>query len=761
MPEGKHLYEFGPFRLDPAERSLLRDGKAVPLTPKAFELLVLLVENRGHLLKKDELIERVWPNTFVEEANLAQNVSALRKSLYDKNGGAQYIETVPKGGYRFTAAVVDHTPAAGVESPAAEPPSPRPATRVALAGSAVVAVALVAGAWLFFSRKTHVLTDRDTVVLADFTNATGESVFDDTLRQALAVQLEQSPFLSLVSDQRIQETLRLMEKAPDTRVTANIAREVCLRTESTALIEGSIAKLGEDYVLGLTAMNCHTGDVLTREQITSEDKPHVLAALGKAAREMRGKLGESHTTLAKFDTPLEQATTSSLEALKAYSLGSKKNNEGEVAARLPFFQRAIELDPNFAMAYAGLGYIYSGLGETSLAVENFKKAFELRGRVSEQEKLTIESAYYWIALGDLEKARQTEELLEQTYPRDPWPPNDLSVIYGQMGEYDKSLASAKEALRRDPTRRQMYAMLANSYLNLNRFKEARATVEEAQAKSYDSPDLHLFLYLLSFLQDDASGMAQQLAWSAGKPDVEDRLLAIQAFTAAYSGRLMEAREFVRRAVASAERAERRELAADYKIGTARQEALFGNAALARQRAEEALALSKGHDVQIQAALVLALAGDVVQAQAIADDLAKHFPQDTLVQFTFLPTIRAQIALSREDSAKAIETLQTATPYELGNIGRLYPVYVRGEAYLAARQGREAAAEFQKVLDQRGVVESETIGALAHLGLARAYGLQGDTIKARAAYQDFLTLWKDADPDIPILKQAKAEYAKLQ
>jgi len=508
-------------------------------------------------------------------------------------------------------------------------------------------------------------------------------------------------------------------------------------------------------------MNCHTGDVLTREQITSEDKPHVLAALGKAAREMRGKLGESHTTLAKFDTPLEQATTSSLEALKAYSLGSKKNNEGEVAARLPFFQRAIELDPNFAMAYAGLGYIYSGLGETSLAVENFKKAFELRGRVSEQEKLTIESAYYWIALGDLEKARQTEELLEQTYPRDPWPPNDLSVIYGQMGEYDKSLASAKEALRRDPTRRQMYAMLANSYLNLNRFKEARATVEEAQAKSYDSPDLHLFLYLLSFLQDDASGMAQQLAWSAGKPDVEDRLLAIQAFTAAYSGRLMEAREFVRRAVASAERAERRELAAYYKIGTARQEALFGNAALARQRAEEALALSKGHDVQIQAALVLALAGDVVQAQAIADDLAKHFPQDTLVQFTFLPTIRAQIALSREDSAKAIETLQTATPYELGNIGRLYPVYVRGEAYLAARQGREAAAEFQKVLDQRGVVESETIGALAHLGLARAYGLQGDTIKARAAYQDFLTLWKDADPDIPILKQAKAEYAKLQ
>jgi eukaryotic-like serine/threonine-protein kinase len=426
----------------------------------------------------------------------------------------------------------------------------------AIAGSAVVVVGLIAGGWLFSARKTHVLTERDMVVLADFANATGESVFDDTLRQALAVQLEQSPFLSLVSDQRIQETLRLMEKAPDTRVTSNIARELCQRTESTAVIEGSIAKLGDHYVVGLNAMNCHTGEVLAREQITSEDKPHVLAALGKAAREMRGKLGESHTMLAKFDTPLEQATTSSLEALKAYSLGSKKDREGEIGASLPFFQRAVQLDPNFAMAYAGLGYQYSRLGETSLAVENFKKAFELRGRVSEQEKLNIESAYYWLALGDLEKTRETKELLEQTYPRDAWPPTDLSIIYGEMGEYDKSLVKAKEALRRDSTSRLIYATLANSYVNLNRLKEARATAEEAQAKNLDSPYLHYCLYQLSFLQDDASGMAQQLAWSAGKPDV-DGLLASQANTAAYSGRLSEAREFSRRAVASAERGKKK------------------------------------------------------------------------------------------------------------------------------------------------------------------------------------------------------------
>jgi tetratricopeptide (TPR) repeat protein len=630
----------------------------------------------------------------------------------------------------------------------------------AIAGCAVVAVGLVVGAWLFLSRKTPVLTDRDTVVLADFTNATNESVFDETLRQALAVQLEQSPFLSLISDQRIQETLRLMQKAPDTRVTSNIAREVCRRTESTAVIEGSISKLGDNYVIGLNATNCHTGEVLAREQMTSEDKPHVLTALEKAAREMRRKLGESRATLAKFDTPLEQATTTSLEALEAYSLGSKKNREGEVTASVPFFERAIQLDPNFAMAYAGLGYQYAGVGESSLAAEHFKKAFELRGRVSEQEKLSIESGYYWLALGDLEKASQAKEFLEQTYPRDAWAPSDLSIIYSQMGEHDKSLMKAKEAIRRNPTYGLFYAFLANSYMSLNRLNEARATVGEAQAKSYDSPELRLCLYQISFLQNDASGMAQQVAWSAGKPDVEDQLLASQGYTAAYSGRLREARELWRRAIASATRGEKKEAAAGYETGAAALEALFGNAAEARQRAEAALALSKGRDVQMSAAFAL-VAGDAVKAQALSDDLAKHFPQDTVVQFIYLPILHGQLALNRNDSAKAIEALQSAAPYELGSAGGLYPVYVRGQAYLTARQGREAAAEFQKILEHPGIVANEPIGALAHLGMARAYALQGDTARAKAAYQDFLTLWKDADSDIPILKQAKAEYAKLQ
>jgi eukaryotic-like serine/threonine-protein kinase len=639
-------------------------------------------------------------------------------------------------------------------------PLPRSRSRNwALAGVAVVAIGMIAGGWLFFSRRTHALTDRDTIVLADFTNATHESVFDDTLRQALAVQFEQSPFLSLVSDERIQDTLRLMEKAPDTRVTSNIAREVCQRTESAAVIEGSIAKLGDNYVIGLTATNCHTGEVLVREQITSDDKQHVLTALEKTAREMRSKLGESRTTLEKFDTPLEQATTTSLEALEAYSRGTKKSSEGEIAASLPFFERAIQLDPNFAMAYAAIGFQYARVGEASLAAENFKKAFELRERVSEQEKLSIEAAYYWLALGDLEKASHAKEVLEQTYPRDEWSPSDLSIIYGQTGEYDKSLIEAKEALRRNPKNSPSYAILASSYISLNRLKEALATVEESQARGYDSPELHLPLYQIAFLRDDASGMARQVAWSAGNSDVEDQMLANQAFTAAYFGRLAESRELFRRAVALAERNEKKEAAATYETGAATLEALFGNMAEARQRAESALTLSKGRDVQALAAFALA-AGNAVQAQALADNLAKTFPQDTIMQFVDLPVIHAQLALSRKDSAQAIKALQSAAPYELGTAGGLLPVYVRGQAYLTAHQGKAAAAEFQKVLENRNVVANLAIGSLAHLGLGRAYALQGDSSQARAAYQDFFILWKDADPEIPILKQAKAEFGKL-
>ena len=544
----------------------------------------------------------------------------------------------------------------------------------AATGATIVVVGLVVGGWLFYSRKAHALTDKDTIVLADFTNTTGDTVFDGALRQGLAVQLEQSPFLSLVSEQRIQQTLRLMGRSSDARLTPEIARDLCQRTHSTAVLDGSIASLGSQFVLGLRAVNCRTGDSLAQEQATADGKERVLKALGEAAAKLREKLGESLVTVQKLDTPIEQASTPSLEALQAYSLGRKTLvGKGDWAAAVPLFQRAIRLDPNFAMAYASLGVDYSNLGETSLASENTKKAYELRERVSEREKFYIESHYYQYVTGDLEKARQAYELWAQAYPRDLVPPNNLSVIYENLGEYDKALAESREALRLDPESGASYANLVAPYLYLNRLQEAKATADEAQAKNLDSPPLRFKLYVLAFLKNDAAGMAQQVAWSAGKPGVEDMLLGGEADTAAYSGRLAKARELSRRAVTSAERAEEKENAAGNEAEAALREALFGNAAEARQRARAALGLSTGRDVQFYAALALALAGDAARALARADDLAKRFPEDTVAQFNYLPTIHAQLALSHKDSSKAIEALQAASPYELGQGGGLYPV----------------------------------------------------------------------------------------
>ena len=635
-------------------------------------------------------------------------------------------------------------------------------------GATILVFGLVAGGWFFFSHKTHALTDKDTIVLADFTNTTGDTVFDGALRQGLSVQLEQSPFLSIISDQQIQQTLQMMGRKPDAKLTPEIGRELCQRTGSAAVLDGSIALIGTQYLLTLKAVNCASGESLASTEAQAGDKNHVLDALGKVATDMRAKLGESLSTVQRFDTPLEQATTPSLEALQVYSLGWKTLAEkADSAAAVPLYQRTIRLDRNFAMAYALLGESYSNLGETSLAAESLRKAYELRERVSEREKLYIESDYYLLVNGDLEKARQAFELFAQTYPRDGNPPTMLGIIYTSLGQYDKVLAEMREALRLDAGGIN-YTNLASSYLYLNRLEEARATAEEAQAKKLDSPSLRFVLYQLAFLQNDAAGMEQQVTWSGGKPGVEDVLQFFAADTAAYSGRLRKARDLSRRAVASAERTEEKETAAGYEAEAALREALFGNADAARQNAAAAVALAPGsRDAEAQAALSYALAGDATHAQSLADDLAKRFPQDTVVQSVWLPTVRAQIEISRKNPARSIELLQAAAPYELGMLSWsainscLYPVYVRAEAYLSAQQGQLAATEFQKILDHRGLLWNCATGALAHLGLARAYVLQGDTVKAKSAYQDFLALWKGADPDIPILVAAKSEYAKLK
>jgi tetratricopeptide (TPR) repeat protein len=628
-------------------------------------------------------------------------------------------------------------------------------------GIAVLLIALlVGGAFYFRSRRVAALTDKDSIILSDFENKTTDNAFNDALKQGLAVQLEQSPFLDLISDSRVNETLKLMGRPVGERLTPDVAREICLRAGGKAMLTGSIAGLGSQYVVGLRAVTCNSGAVLATVQEQAATKESVLKALGKAVVSLRGKLGESLSSVQKYATPLEEATTPSLAALQAYSLGYKalaERDDNPASASLTL--RAIRLDPNFAIAYAQLAMNYRNLGENTLAAENTRKAYELRDRVSEREKVGIEAFYHQLVTGDLEKACQAYELWSQTYPRDAIPPTNLSNIDWFLGRYEKALGEALEALRLEPTSGNNYEDLAVSYFLLNRLEEARSTIETAWTRGLDTPNLHLLSYSLAFLKGDTTAMAQQAAWASGKAGIEDTFFSTEAETAVYAGHLEKARDFSRRAVASAQHAGQKETAASYEGSSALREALFGNATEARRASAMALGLSNGRDVEYKAALALATIGDATRAQTLADDLRTRYPEDTIVQFQMLPSLDAQLALSRNDASKAIEALQPAAPYELGAFAGLYVAYLRGQAYLKMNEGSKALGEFQKVLDHR-VAVLNPVGALAQLGLARAYGLQGDGVNARKSYQEFLALWREADPNVTILKEAKGEYAKL-
>ena len=629
--------------------------------------------------------------------------------------------------------------------------------------SAGVVAAIAVGSWLYYAKKTHALSETDTVVLAEFTNKTGEGVFDDTLRQGLTVQLEQSPFLSLIPDQRMRQTLQLMGKPVNEKLTPEIAREVCQRLGSKAYLTGSISSLGSQYVIGLSAINCQTGESLTQEQVTADRKEHVLSALGQASGKLRERLGESLKTVNNLSTPIDQATTPSLEALQAYSMGRNALlGHGDSAAAVPLFQQAIKLDPNLAIGYASLGTVYHNLGEKELAAKNTRRAYELRTKVSEREKFYIESHYFEFVTGDLEKARQVYETWAQIYPREQIPPLNLGVLYQQLGQYEKALAQFKQALKLNPNDVLSHGNLVSALVNLNRLKEAKAASEEALAKKLDSTDLRTSMYVMAFLQNDDEGMQKTVAWAAERPEEQSLMLYYEADTAAYRGQLAKARELSHQCIAAAELANSNERAAGYQGAAALREALFGNGAEAKKSAAAALQHSSARDVGFVAALAFALVGDKEKAAEAADLLKSRYPEDTIAKFNYLPTIYAAIALDDGDPARAIDFLKAALAGELGLAGGtsystyMYPVYVRGLAYLAAKQPDAAAAEFQRILNWPGVVGNEPIGALAHLQLARARKMNGQTAEAKASYGNFLHLWKNADSSFPLVTAVQAE-----
>jgi serine/threonine protein kinase/tetratricopeptide (TPR) repeat protein len=648
-----------------------------------------------------------------------------------------------------------------------QPAKARVRWTVVAAAAAAIAVAAVVG-YIFYPRPAP-LTDKDTIVLAEFTNTTGDPVFDETLRQGLAVQLQQSPFLSLITEERTRQELTRMQQPPGARLTSQLAQDVCVRTASAAVLDGSIAALGSQYVLGLRAKNCATGDILADEQAQAARKEDVLTVLSQMAIRFRTRVGESLATIEKHSMPLAQATTPSLEAWKAFSTASNAYYSSDARAAVPLLKRAIAIDPDFATAHAQLGTFYSNIGEWTLARESTLEAYRLRDRASDFERFRIDTFYDRQVTGNLERQQQTMESWARAYPRDPVPLGLLAGLATQStGKYELAIAAADKSLALDPDRGPTLNSKANSQLALNRLADAADTIGLATERNVEFANLLLVRYFIAFLSGTGEDVTRTAALARKNRATEDMISHVEALALARSGRLQEARRTSAVAIDIAQKGNQRERAALFEAATAVWEAFYGNAAAARQKATTALDVARGRDVDYAAALALVLSGDGARSRVLAGDLAKDFPEDTSVQYLYLPTLRALFSLNAQDAAAAIQSLQTASRFDLGvgaigvtaYFGRLYPIYVRGNAYLAANQPAAAAAEFQRILDHRSIVLVDPMDAMARLQLARALTLSGDTVKAKNVYNDLLALWKNADADVPVLKEARAEYARL-
>jgi len=768
-------FRIGEWLIQPQIHLIRHDGAGAPdartstkVEAKAMAVLVYLAEHTDEVVSKDKLIGAVWADTFVTDDVLTRCIADLRKAFDDDAKNSRVIQTIPRSGYRLILPLVDvHAPAAAAE-PAVVAPR-RLARWKILVPVTIVLVAAIAGG-VFYFQSAPALTEKDTILLADFVNTTGDVVFDGTLKQALSIQLAQSPFLNLLPEERVRQTLRLMNRPPEERVVGPVAREVCQRLNVKALLAGEIAQLGSHFVITLDALNCATGDSIAKEQVEATSKEEVLSTLGKSVSRLRRKLGESLASVQNFDVPIAEATTPSFEALKQFTLGVETQSRGRERESIPFFERAVELDPNFAQAYRRLGAVYGNAGEGEKSRGYRTKAFELRNRVSERERLAIASSYYYGVTGELEKARETYELWIRTYPRNFVPRNNFAHMLNDIGEFENAAEHAREGLNLDPNGAVLYWNLSRAYRGLNRVDEAKAVHEQQIARGMENMAAHVWLYWIAILQGDAAASQRHAEWAKGKPD-EHSMLNTQASAAAYLGKRKESLELRRRAIEMARQRGILEPAAYYLATAALNEATLGNCSQGRQQIEAALALHRlgaiggalrfgrlGTGTREAAPYFFAMCGDAPRALAFADELGKRLPLGTLVNNVTVPEVRAIIETNRGNTAKAIELLRSAEPFEKGNFG---PTYTRGVAYLKAKSGKEAAAEFEKVLGRRGVDPLSLLHALSFLQLGRAYALAGETEKARKAYQDFLALWKDADPDIPVLREAKSEYAKLK
>jgi len=768
-------YRFGPFEVNASNGELLKEGRRLKLQEQPFRILVILLETPGEVVSRAELKKRIWPeSTFGDfDSGLRVAVGKLRDALGDDADNPRFIETIPKRGYRLLISVSQLgdsdvqtivLPSPSEEAAGTAPPPKLSKLMHVVVGAALAGIAVVS--FLVLSHRRKVLTEQDFVVLADFANSTGDPVFDETLRQGLAVQLGQSPFLSIISEERVEQELSLMGKAAGTRLTSEIAREVCERTASAAVFDGSITTLGHEYVLGLRAKDCRTGQIIAQEQVEAAGKEDVLDALSHIASSFRTRVGESLATVKQHNTPLPEATTSSLEALKAYSTGLKVSPSMGEAAALPLFRRATEIDPKFAMAYAWLGLMYGTIGESELSAENTRKAYELRYRTSDAERFFIVASYDSRVTGNFEKAQQTCETWAQTFPRSIEPHAYLAgFIFPALGRYEDAVKEAQKMIDIDADYALAYSMIVPAYLALERTGDAENALRQASERKMTFPDLSVQRYDIAFIKGDNTAMQRSAAFAQKIVGAEDFITDRQAYALAYTGRLAEARIMAQRAETLAERASHPARAALFGTGHAVWQAVLGDVSAAKRDALAALKHSKDRELLYGVALALVLSGDNLATQKIAADLERRFPEDTSVKFSYLPTLRAFLELNHGEPAKAIEALQIAAPYELGTqrstihggFGALYPVYARGKSYLTLHQGAQAAAEFQKIVDHRGVVISDPIGVLAYLELGRAYAMQGDTEKSRSAYETFLRLWKNADSGLAVLENAKREY----